>query len=173
MKKDIIPLAIAVIYSFLYNSVQAQEISGDKLEALRSMYNVFYVDKNGDQFGCGRNLECFPFKVKIYSMAFDNKSDKLVMYGSVFFDGVSKDTVTVGGVSILIANPIRDTLTEVRLVGSTIETKDHISYPYRRGDFKVEFVAKENDKLYFSHPIYFLVEYDIGKLIQELFLHRK
>lgn len=170
-KRLLISLALACCFAPLLS--ESQNLSINKIDALKNGARLIYVNENGDYFGCGIKLECMPFSVKMYSITFDKKSNIFTICGNVFVDGISKDTVTVGGVSILIAKPLRDTLTNVRFIGNTIERKGKNIYPYRRGDFKIEFIAESNDKLYFSHPIFSLIEYDIGKLVSALSVAKK
>lgn len=165
MKKNILPISLLFMCCLFHFSLQAQGVSNKEFDSLRNPRSVYFVNEKGYHFGCGMNLECMPLKVQMYFVAFDKKSKKIVICGSVYLGDTSKDTVTIGGVSILTAQPMQDTLKEVRVVGRTVERLGETIFPYRRGDFRIEFVPRQNEKLYFSHPIFTLVEYDFDKLI--------
>lgn len=137
-----------------------------KFDSLKNDSRIIYYKEDGSRIGCGDKLGCMPLNVKIYKVTFDKRNNKFYIKGFVFVGSKSKDTVGVGGVAILIGKPNQNKLTNIQLVGKTKEKKDPTIYPYRRGDFEVEFTSGEKNRLYFSHAIYSLVEFNIGKLIE-------
>ncbi len=71
-KRLLISLALACCFAPLLS--ESQNLSINKIDALKNGARLIYVNENGDYLGCGIKLECMPFSVIMYSITFDKKA---------------------------------------------------------------------------------------------------
>lgn len=108
----------------------------DNINLLKSRPGKIYIDGKGTSLGCDGLSECFAFKVVFYSFDYNKENNEFLIGGTIYVDGTAKDSVKVAGVEILLAQPHKDTLTNIRIIGNSVVDKNTLAeFPQRRGDF--------------------------------------
>jgi hypothetical protein len=174
MNKKIMSISINIFFVFFALHVHSQIKRTNPFLLLESRRANQFVDEKGKGVGCNGMLDCMSFDLAFYSANYDPKKREFSIKGTAYIGRTERDSITLGSVYLFLAKPVRnslanlrdDTLTNKREIGVTIRDKNKAAvFPNRRGDFNLKFIAEPNDKLYFFHPGYGLVEYNIDKVV--------
>ena len=142
-----------------------QPIDTSLFEKFKSKAPLLYKDGKGNDLGCPYAYECGGMRLVFYGIEID-KSKRIVRLRGRAID--PRDSSGVSPVSILSGTAAWNVIKKPNLLGSTyIRTpsdKHGNNYPYRNGDFRVEAKIRDQDKLYFAYPLFWLIEYDVKKL---------
>jgi hypothetical protein len=160
----VLTLNILFVLLTLHANCQIQKTKG--WEVLESQRAKKFVDEKGQSKGCDALLECMSFDPVLHSLTYDQKKREFSIDGMVRISGSKSEWMKLEDVYLYLAQPVNDTLVNMRKIGVTVKGggKDAV-FPNRRGDFRLKFIAEPNDKLYFFHPGYGLVEYNIDKVV--------
>lgn len=152
---------------FLSNICKSQELDSTTINGLINK-EIPYVNKNGKPL-TELSLEAYPAKIVFYSFVLNKNKKSLKIKGRVFDPSIIGDTVGTMDY-IFLATPKKNKLIKLRDLGLTYERllndKHDKVFPYRTGDFRIEFSFKENEILFFNFPLNVPLEYDIGKLLE-------
>jgi hypothetical protein len=127
-----------------------------------------YKDKKGNYLGCGYTYECRGMSIVFYEVTLNKHLKILSIKGSVFDPRSDADTLRVPVVNIFLAKPSKNRLSRIRPLSATYNEEAQRSsstFPHRNGDFELEVKFDENDRLYFTHPLFWPIEYNLGKLL--------
>jgi hypothetical protein len=130
------------------------------MEAVRNKQRIAYTYNDG-LLGCNYDFNCQGFNISYKKINYDGKFKKLEVDGTVFWNTENRP---LPGVSVLVAKPRKGELSKVYKVDSTSKKKDVKEFPYQMGDFSFSVKLRKGYKLYFCHPSFFLVEFDINRL---------
>jgi hypothetical protein len=129
--------------------------------------DFLYLDKNGRPVD-EKPLEASPIKVVFYSFYLDKTQSKATIKGRIIDPSSLDDTFGLRSY-IFLATPVGNKLTRLRIFKPSYSHRTNDShkdkFPYRNGDFKIEFRFNNNERLYFNGEMSDFVEYDIGKLL--------
>lgn len=142
----------------------------EAMDSLGNIHDLMYLDKNGDELGCGTAIECPGMAVAFYEISLDKKTNRLRITGRTHVAGsiTDEDTIGVPG-EIFIAQPKGNKLTKIRYLSRAFDRyKDTHgnNFPFQSGDFQLDFQFTPNDRLYFNSPLTRPREYNIGLLLQ-------
>jgi hypothetical protein len=164
----VIRLIILLFCCFCFFQSDCQNIDSSILNKLVKSKSLNYVKKNGDLMS-EKKIEASLVRIIFYSFRLNKAKRKISMEGRVIDPSIIGDSVGVDN-DIFLATPIGNRLVNIRSLGSShlLSSKDSLTnkFPFRIGDFKIEFKFTQNDRLYFDSELSFPIEYDIGKLMK-------
>ena len=155
-------LILVIVTLFTFVSCFAQSISDREMKSVQNPERLAYKYK-GKLIGCNFDLTCYGFQVDFTNITYDPKSNNLAFSGSVFFGSVNRP---VSNVSIFIAKPSNDNLKNLKSLYRTSEKSNIKEFPFGMGDFNIISKIREGDRLYFCHNSFYLVEFDVSRLIR-------
>ena len=171
MKAILLVKLFFIISSF--NFINAQLIDSSNFEKVRVQQEPFfnYKDERGHPVGCSSNLECSAMNIAFYSIMLDKKNRCIKIRGRIYTNTIGKDTIGVEGATVFVAQPIKKRLKKAPKIFTysyirTSEDKKQNIFPYRKGDFEINFSLPPKHRLYFADSRHYLIEYDINKLLK-------
>jgi hypothetical protein len=145
----------------------SQQALSFKIKNLRNTTPLKYEDPNG-RILSETSIEAREIDVIFYKVSISQKKHTIKIIGRVIEETKSKDTVGIYP-DFYLGIPQNDRLTNMRRLHNLYHYKSNKNYqnkfPYRVGDFKLEFVLSKDDRLYFDGTLVIPVEYNIGKLL--------
>jgi hypothetical protein len=146
----------------------SQNIPPARLDEIGTDSSLPYVDKDGHYIN-DRSLENYGAKVIFYSFTIDRATRTVWMKGRVINPSILGDTVGEPNF-ISLATPKRNRLTNIRSIGQSFPSSSEQShpdrFPFRMGDFSVNFRFNKRERLYFDGVMTFLIEYNIAELLK-------
>ncbi|MFT3822676.1 MAG: hypothetical protein QM731_02105 [Chitinophagaceae bacterium] len=156
---------IVIFFNLIMTDVNGQVRRVENWDKLQSKRGKIYFNQQGFFIGCDGIAECMAFDVVFYAAGYDAQKHQFSISGTIYIEGTSRDSVKLGAVRICLAQPVKDTLVNIREIGQTVSGKsNNADFPGRRGDFQLSFFADKADKLYFICGTYGLVEYNIDRI---------
>jgi hypothetical protein len=160
-----------IIFLFVFllftDECSSQIIDTGSLYKLKNHKSLPYVDNKGN-FIDEKPLEAASIKIVFYSFILYKSEKKATIKGRVIQFPSNGDSVGIQNY-IFLATPVENKLTKIRTLGPSYDRRLNDShedkFPYRNGDFKIEFKFNSNERLYFNGELSEFVEYDIGKLL--------
>ncbi len=148
---------------------RSQYIDNATINKLINQNGLPYLDKNGRPIG-EKPLEADPIKIIFYSFYLNKTQSKAIIKARVIDPSSSSLGDTFGLRSyIFLATPVGNKLTRLRIFKPSYSRRTNDShedkFPYRDGDFIIEFRFNQNERLYFNGEMSDFVEYNIGKLL--------
>lgn len=157
MKINIFLLQVVLIqFTFCTN---AQKLSNYELDKVRNSEQVSYKYKDS-LLGCNYDLTCQGFQIEFKEATYEKRSKMLAIKGIVF---AGTENRPIHGVELFIAKQKDGNLFDLTKVDSTSKS-DVNNYPKGFGEFSTSFKIENGYRLYFLHPGYYLVEFDIDRL---------
>jgi len=158
-----------------HRQCNCQIISPKVFDSIRNEERIKYYDINSKCLGCCNAIECMGFNVLFYKVTFDRLDSSLVLKGRTYIaiSQNKKDTLGLGNAQIFEATPTNDKLSKINKIAfsyykkSGNYTRPNI-FPFRMGEFSIKIKIKEGRKIYFMRPGFFLIEYDVNKLLKML-----
>ena len=160
-------LLLCVFASLMGLNVQSQVTEVKNISKVENADALPYKDKKGNYLGCGYTYECRGMSIVFYQVVLNRDLNRIKIKGRVFDPRISDDTIGIYAVNIFLAKPLKSRLSQIRPISSTyIEQDDYSkrSFPHRNGDFEIEVSFHHKDRLYFTHGLYWPIEYHLGKL---------
>ena len=115
-----------------------------------------------------RPMESWDIKVIFYSFYLNKSANKATIEGRIFAPNNEGDSDGIGNY-IFLATPVGNKLTKIRIFKPSYQRKKNDphedKFPFRTGDFKLEFKFNDKERLYFNSEFTFPLEFDIGKLL--------
>lgn len=166
MKKYILLVVLtALAFSQLCKSQSLDSTTIDKIKN----EDLPYTDEHGVSLN-QRFAESYSVKVVFYSFMLDKVTRRAKIKGRVIEPGDMTDTTGERNY-IFLATPKKNKLTRLRSLGTSyarLTSDAHLDkFPFRSGDFDIEFTFNKKERLYFNGEMTFLVEYNIGMLLQQ------
>ncbi len=159
---------IFLFYLLLFYEVcKSQYIDSETVNRLENKHSLTYIDDKGRFIG-DKPMEASPIKVVFYTFLLNKPEGKATIEGRIIDPSVIGDSIGVRNY-IFLATPIGNKLTKLRIFEPSYSRRlndpHEDIFPYRNGDFKIEFSFNHNERLYFNGEMTFPVEYNIGKLL--------
>ncbi len=151
------------------NYCKSQYVDSATLNKLINQNSLPYMGENGRPLS-EKPLEASSIKVVFYSFYLSKAQSKAIIKGRIIDPSVKEDSIGLRNY-IFLATPIGNKLTKIRIFKQSYDRKADDShenkFPYMKGDFLIEFKFNQNERLYFNSEMSDLVEYDIGKLLNQ------
>jgi hypothetical protein len=158
-----------IILLFFTNYCRSQYIDSASVNKLMNKNTLPYLGKNGRPIG-EKPLEASPIRIVFYSFYLNKVLSKAIIKGRIIDPSAINDSVGLSSY-IFLATPIGNKLTRLRIFEPSYSRKlndpHEDKFPYRNGDFKIEFKFNRNERLYFNGELSDFIEYNIGMLLTQ------
>ena len=157
---------IFFILIILFGKVNAQRINNKVFQSIRTDSVKDFKDSIQKSLGCGMKLECMYFDIIFYDILLDKENSSLTMKACSYIRANERDTTRLANVQIMLATPVENILSKIKIIGSSSNEKKGKGFPDRMGDFTLNFTFNKNEKLYFVHPVCHVLEFNIDSLLK-------
>jgi hypothetical protein len=149
------------------NICRSQYIDSATLNKLMNQNDLPYLDDKGHSIG-DKPMEASPIKVVFYSFYLNKSENKAIINGRIIDPSIIDDSVGIRNY-IFLATLVGNKLTKIRTLGPSYGRRSpdfhEDKFPYRDGDFKIEFKFNRNERLFFNGELTFPIEFNIGRLL--------
>lgn len=162
-------IALILSLSAIVNVCKSQSIDSLLVNKMKNKEPLRYIGKKG-RWISEKPMEAFLPQVVFYSFFLDTVRKELKISGAVLDPGTGVDSDGIVNY-IFLATPSKNKLTKIRTLGESYHRSKgdpHPNiFPFRNGDFALEFRFDEKERLYFNGEITFPIEYNVGALLKD------
>lgn len=160
-------IALVLFLSAIMNVCKSQNIDSLSISKIKNKEFLRYIDKNG-RWISEKPMEAFLPQIAFYSFFLDTARKELRISGVVLDPGTGVDSIGIVNY-IFLATPVKNKLTKIRTLGTSYHRSKNDphgdAFPFRNGDFALEFAFNEKERLYFNGELTFPIEYEVGTLL--------
>jgi hypothetical protein len=162
-------VVLLLILSLFSQMGKSQNIDSSSIRKIMNVSHLRYTDKDGRLIS-EKPIEASYARVIFYKFSLNKDKGLAKIAGIIIDPSTIGDSVGIVNY-IFVATPVKNKLTKIRPLGSSYHRSANDphenKFPYRTGDFSIEFKVNEKERLYFNSELTFPVEYNVGELLKK------